>query len=162
MLINNVAAGYSDSATVAKRGDQVQAAARGVLKATDASAPPSNGSRAALGQILAQYDIKNISPTQFSEMVQKLHQAGSITDGDFQELTAIRSDLDSANVAPDEKIDLTEFYARKVKQAQNNGDDPNAATNQQQLGPLLRRYDWVQKFAVMQSNPQAAGIDAVA
>ena len=162
MLINNVTTGHSDPATVARRGEAAEAAGRRALQSTDASAPALSGSRVALGQILAKYDVKNITPTEFSEMVQKLRQAGAISDGEIQELAAIRSDLEAAGVEPDERIDLTDFYQRKLKQAQNKLDDPSEASRQQRLSPLLRRYDWVQKFAVMHANPQAVGIDTVA
>jgi hypothetical protein len=161
MQINNVLAGYSDPTGVAKRGETVAAAARGTLKSAETTATAGASNRAALTQILAQYDVKDISPTEFSEMAQKLRQTGAISDSDFQELAGVRGDMEAAGVEPDQRIDLSDFYAQKVKQAQNKLDDPNAASNQQ-LAPLLRRYDWVQKFALMHSNPQAAGIDAVA
>jgi hypothetical protein len=162
MLINNVTAGYSDPAGVAKRGESLASAARAAQKPSEANSSSPTGSRAALGQILAKYDVKNISPTEFSEMAQKLYQAGAISESDFQELSAIRVDMESSGIAPDEQIDLTDFYQRKLKQVQDKLADADETASPQQLGALLRRYDWVQKFAVVHADPQAAGIDAVA
>ena len=162
MQISNVLAGWADPAAVAKRNDPLEAASARGAKAADAGAAAAPGNRAALGQILGKYDVQRITPTEFAEMIQKLQKAGAITEGEFQELAAIRLDLESAKLKVDEPVNLMEFYAQKIKDAQRqseNADTPSART---QLKPLLRRLEWIEKFSVIQSNPGAAGVDAIA
>ena len=160
MQIANVTAGYSDPATVGKRGDAIEALAGRALKTADLRTPSTAGGRSAAGAILARYDVTRISPTEFSEMIQKLRQADAVSESEFQELAAIRLDLESAGVKPDESVNLMDFYARKVKELQGKFENADAAAARQQLGPVLRRLDWVQKFATIQSNPGAVGLDA--
>jgi hypothetical protein len=162
MQISNVLAGWADPAAVAKRNDPFEAAGTRAAKAaeTGSAATPSN--RAALGQILGKYDVRRITPTEFAEMIQKLQKSGAITEGEFQELAAIRLDLESAQLKVNEPVNLMEFYAQKIKDAQRQSENADAPSTRQQLKPLLRRLDWIEKFSVIQANPGAAGVDAVA
>jgi len=160
MQIANITAGYPDPTTVGKRGEAIEALAGRALKAAEGRTPSTAGGSSAAAAILARYDVTRISPTEFSEMVQKLRQAGAISDSEFQELAAIRLDLESAGVKPDESVNLMDFYARKVKELQGKIENANDPAARQQLGPVLRRLDWVQKFATIQSNPGALGLDA--
>jgi hypothetical protein len=159
--IANVSAGYCDPAMVGKRAELLEAVG-GRPSAVAEAGPGAVGGSAAMTQILTKYDVTHITPGELSEMLQKLHQAGALKDDEFQELSGIRLDLESAGIKPDERVDLVEFYTRKLKQLQRkleDGSDPAAVG---QLSSVLRRLDWVQKFAVVQSNPGAAGVDVVA
>ena len=162
MQISNVLAGWADPAAVAKRNDPFEAASARAAKAAEAGAATTPNNRAALSQILGKYDVRRITPTEFAEMIQKLQQAGAITEGEFQELAAIRLDLESAQLKPNEPVDLMEFYAQKIKDAQRQGDNADPPSARPQLKPLLRRLEWIEKFSVIQANPGAAGVDAVA
>ena len=56
-----------------------------------------------------------------------------------------------------------EFYSDKLGKAQKNlGANLDEAAQQQSLGPDLRRLDWMQKFAMIQANPDAVGLDVAA
>jgi hypothetical protein len=162
MQISNVTAGYSDPATIGKRSEPLETLGARILKAVDPRAAAASGSKSAAAAILARYDVTNITPMAFSEMIQKLNQAGAISDSEFQELAAVRGDLESAGIRADESVNLVDFYAHKVSTLQNRIEDNKEIADKQSLGPLLKRQDWVQKFALMQSNPGAAGLDAVA
>ena len=162
MQISNVLAGWADPAAVAKRNDPFEAAGSRTAKTADAGTAATPGNRAALGQILGKYDVRRITPTEFAEMIQKLYQAGAITEGEFQELAAIRLDLEAANLKPNEPLNLMEFYAQKIKDAQRQSDSADTPSARPQLKPLLRRLEWIEKFSVIQSNPGAAGVDAIA
>jgi hypothetical protein len=162
MQISNVLAGWADPATVAKRNDPLEAAGSRAAKAADAGAASTPGNRAALGQILGKYDVKRITPNEFAEMIQKLNKAGAISEGEFQELAAVRLDLESANLKPDEPLNLMEFYAQKIKDAQRQSENADTPAGRTQLKPLLRRLEWIEKFSTIQSNPGAAGVDAIA
>jgi hypothetical protein len=162
MQISNVSTGYPDLATLGKRNESSETASR-PGKLGQMLAALSGGSKSTAAEIVAKYDVAKITPTEFSTMVQKLRQSGALSDSDFQELSGVRLDLDTAGIQPDEKINLREFYADKVKDGQQKAADPEQqAAAQQSMGPVLRRYQWVEKFALMQANPDGVGVDAVA
>ena len=116
-----------------------------------------------MAEILSRYDVTDISPAEFSKMIQKLFEAGTLSDNELQQLAAIRLDLDIDGIEADESIDLLEFYARKIKKLQNRLSDSDApAADHQQLSPLLHRLDWLEKFALIQSAPEAIGLNALA
>lgn len=162
MRISNVAAGYRDLAALTTPGETIETAGNQASKGLQPTGSPTTAAAVAMAGILSDYDVTDISPTEFSEMIQKLFEAGGLTDKQFEQLAAIRLDLDLEGVEPDESIDLLEFYVDKVEKLQrrlSDSDGPGAA--RQQLGPMLRRLDWLEKFALIQSSPDAIGLDAV-
>jgi len=163
MQVNNVRAGYPDPATLGKRSEPIETGGIRPAKLAEMPGTAATDSKTSAAGILAKYDVRRITPTEFSEMIQKLYQSGALSDSEFQELAGVRLDLEAAGVQPDERVDLREFYAEKVKQIQQKFPDADSqALRQQQLGPTLRRLDWIEKFAVIQANPEAAGVDAIA
>jgi hypothetical protein len=132
--------------------------------ATEANSPATSS---AFRQILSQYDISSITPRQFSEMLQKLHQSGTISDQQYQNLSQIRTDLDSNGVEPDEEVDLLKFYSQKLSSAQNAAAAAQAKTGSlpaaqsQSLSSMQQRLDWLQKVSTIQTDP-AAGINSLA
>jgi hypothetical protein len=157
MQISNVISSLSDAASWGKKGESTAQAGAGAIKSIDSQVQASSKAQKASAEILRQYDITNITPTAFSQMIQKLYQAGAISEKDYQELSAVRGDLDKAGIEPDETVDLPEFYSDKVSKEQKTAD----ASNQQSLASDKRRLDWMQKFAVIQSNPEALGLDVM-
>jgi len=163
MRINNVAAGYSDPTAMGKRGEAGEVAGSRDGDALEVHLPVSGKRSEALREILGRYDVTDTTPAEFTEMIQKLYQTGAISDAELQQLAAVRHDLDSDGLEPDESLDLLEYYADKIQRAQRRMEDAEgAAAQRQQLGPLLRRLDWIEKFALIQSNPDAIGLDAMA
>jgi hypothetical protein len=162
MQISNVLAGHSDPAALAKRGEGVEAAAGQAAKAAGLPARSAAATTAAMAEILSHYDVRDISPAKFSEMIQKLFEAGTLSENDLQQLAAIRLDLDLENVEADESVDLLDFYSRKIKTVQQRLSDADTPAAGQQLGPLLKRLDWLEKFALIQSAPDAVGLNALA
>jgi acyl-CoA reductase-like NAD-dependent aldehyde dehydrogenase len=163
MQISNVLAGYSDPATMAKQGEAGEAAGARGLKAAEGHASPATGKAKAMAEILSRYDVTDISPAEFSRMIQRLFEAGTLSEQELQQLAAIRMDLDLDGVEVDESIDLLDFYAQKIEKLQrrlSDADTPGAGN--QQLAPLLHRLDWLEKFALIQSTPDSIGLDAVA
>ena len=163
MQISNVLSGFTDAAKLG--GKKAEAAAGSlvkILKPSDAAAQPSAASRAAMNDILKKYDVTDITPEDFSKMITKLHDANAISDQDFQELSTIRTDLESQGVAADQAVNLVQLYGDQLRKVQQQlGDKPDAAS-QQKLAPAMRKLDWLQKFALIHSNPDAAGIDMAA
>jgi len=89
-------------------------------------------------------------------MLQSLKQAGKINDEQFQELSAIRTQLDASGVGPDENVDLVQFCSQQLQEAQANDAEPAVTAIVQ------RQLDWLRKCALIQSTPGTAVLDSVA
>ncbi len=162
MQINNILAGYHDPTTVSRRSESGETSAATTDATAKTSSTSSANGNAALGEILSQYDVTNITPLEFSDMIHQLFNQGVIDENELQQLVAIRQDLDAAGVDNDEPVNLLEFYEERIEELQELREDDELPNADQQIAPLLRRLDWVEKFAVIQSAPDAAGINAVA
>lgn len=163
MQISNVISGLTDPTSWGKKSDASAQAGSGALKILEPQAQANTTAQKASADILRQYDVTKMSPIQFTQMVQKLYQAGAISEKEYQELSAIRGELDRAGVDPNESINMLELFSDKVNSGQKEMDlaigDP---ARQQQLGIDMRRLDWMQKFAMIQANPDAVGLDMAA
>lgn len=116
----------------------------------------------AFREVVSQYKVTNVSPQEFVEMLQKLHSAGAISEADYKDLLAIRSDLESEGIAPDAATNLIEFYTNriaKLQKAQTNTLDP---TTQTAIDTAQRRLDWLKKVAAVQSSGASVGVDKTA
>ncbi|MGA2798869.1 MAG: hypothetical protein ABSE63_14925, partial [Thermoguttaceae bacterium] len=163
MQISNVISGLADPTTWGKKSETASKAGANAVKSIESQVQASPALQKASVEILRHYDVTHITPEEFSQMVQKLHNAGALSEKDFQELSAVRGDLENAGVEPDESINILEFYSDKLGKAQKNlGSTLDDAARQQRLGPDLRRLDWMQKFAMIQANPDAVGLDMAA
>jgi hypothetical protein len=162
MQISNVLGGHSDPATVSRRGDMgdVDKRQSPIAELKDAAtATPS----ALLSEILSRHDVTDITPMDFSSMVQNLFEIGAITTDELQQLAVVGHDLDVEGIDPDESINLIEFYMDKIEKVQREREGTDGPTlPHQQLSPLLSRLDWIEKFALIQSAPDAIGLDTVA
>jgi hypothetical protein len=163
MQISNVISGLADPTTWGKKSETALKAGTNPVKSTESPSQASPAVQKATVEILRQYDMTRITPDAFMQMIQKLHQAGALSEKDFQELSAVRADLQKAGVEPNESINMLEFYSDKLSKAQMNmGATLDEASRQQGLGPDMRRLDWMQKFAMIQANPDAVGLDMAA
>ena len=120
-----------------------------------------------MGAILAQYDVSDITPKQFSEMVQKLRDTGCMDEADLRELTQIRSDLDGSGIEANEKVNLLTHYQQRLHTLQSQSQtldsgSAETATVKQSMAGVQRRLDWLQKLATMHETSDAMGLDAVA
>ncbi len=160
MQIKNILARLSDPTRFGQHRDNADAAGK---KAVDASTTGvgSSPSSSRLREILAGYDVTNISPKAFSELLQKLQQSGLISDKDLQELSQIRSDLDREGVGPDQRVNLLDSYAKRI-QAAEQSDAVQAPGIESTAPSLRRRLEWLQKFAAAHASPEAATINALA
>jgi len=163
MQISNVVSGLADPTTWGKKSEAAVQTATSALKSIEPQSQTNPAANKASAEILRQYDITNISPEAFSQMIQKLYKAGTLSEKDYQELSAVRMDLEQAGVEPDEAINMLEFYSDRVSKAQKElGTTLDEAAQQQRLGPDMHRLDWMQKFAMIQANPDAVGLDMAA
>lgn len=170
MQIDSIGKGYQGPLALmpAPATDRANASSMGVLATADAS---GSGNSASFHEILAHYDVTQITPREFSELVQKLHESGDISDTEAQELALIRVDLDSNNADPDEPIDLLNFFEQKLKSLEEQwselrekaADTTGAPPDREALlGPARRQLDWIQKFAVIHEEKYAEPMDLVA
>lgn len=134
------------------------------------SANESLGSRAStrFHELLSRYDVRNISPRDFSRMVQELRDAGEIDDETFRDLTAVRVELDRAGKPADESLDLVHFLGNRLRDArteievtQQASPDDAAAIKSAKMDAALAaaQLGWVNKFALVQASG-AEAIDA--
>ncbi len=117
---------------------------------------------AALRDVLARYDVTDITPAEFTEMAYRLHEAGAITQTELQELAAVRLELEQAGIDADESIDLLEFYSARVAKAERRtagSADPEAASAE--LAPLRQRLEWIEKLAVLHDTAGELGLDTL-
>ena len=163
MEIARISAGYPDTTTTDRHADASSAGMDGPLQKGPMQVSISAGTPAALSQILSRYDVTDVTPADFSEMIQKLFEAGAISDKELQQLAAVRHDLEVDGMDPDDSLDLMEYYARKIEKLQSRLEGTDGPPGPgEQLGPLLRRLDWIEKFALVQSSPDAFALDAMA
>ena len=163
MQISNVISGLTDPSTWGKKSDSAVPNVANAIKLLEPQVQANVATQKASVEILRKYDVTNISPNEFTQMIQKLYQAGTMSEKDYQELSAVRSDLEHEGVDADEKTNMLEFLSNMVSRAQKKmGTSLEDAGQQKQLGPDMRRLDWLQKFAMIQANPDAAGLDMAA
>jgi hypothetical protein len=161
MQVSNIISGLNDAATTTakKSGNSAQSiisAMRAVDKRTSANSSLSVISAG----ILSQYDVTNITPTEYTEMIQQLYQAGVLSESDYRELTKVNNELSNDKIDSDEKLNLLDYYTNKVNEAKESlKSSLSEASKQKALGADLRRLDWIQKFATVQANPESAGLD---
>ncbi len=165
MQINHLLAGSSDPMSVGKRNNLAEAVVGGALAAVGQDAVPASERTSAFRRIATQYDVREITPRDFSEMLQKLYQAGVLEEEQWQELAVARLDLDLENIDPDETIDLVDFYTGKLekllREEADSEDSPGtAAAGRPPLEPVQHLLDWMEKFALIQSV-DTVGIDAL-
>lgn len=87
-----------------------------VSEAAPATEAASEASRSSsLQELASHHDLRNISPSAFSNLVRQLHQAGLINDRQLQDLAAVRLELDLAELPPEKPIDLIAFLENKLQ-----------------------------------------------
>jgi hypothetical protein len=162
MQINSLSSRSVGLPTLPRGNDAAGAVGSGQAETTAES--NASTSSPAFRQILSQYDVSSITPRQFSEMLQKLHQSGTISDQQYQNLSQIRTDLDSSGVQPDDEVDLVKYYSQKLNQTPNSAaaSAPTGSAGQPQtLNTTQARLDWLRKVSTIQNDP-ASGIDSQA
>jgi hypothetical protein len=163
MQVSNILSSLANAASLTKPNPATTpAASNPVVAAAPAAAGLSSSSAAAVRSVLSKYDMTDISPSDFSQMIQQLYQSGGISQQNLQELNAIRTDLESAGVGPEESVNLIDFYTQKIASVQSQSDLTGTPAEQQQITPLMQRLDWLQKFNAMKAQPDSANLSALA
>jgi len=163
LLVKSILSTAAQLARLGRGGGAAQPAQKSSPTATGPSSPGSTPSDA-MRQILADYDVADISPRAFSEMLQKLRQAGALSEKDFQELASIRLDVENENSAPDQRLNLVELYGKRLAaiRQQQGASQVSAAARPASEATLQRQLGWLQKFAQIRAGTSPLGFDTLA
>jgi hypothetical protein len=168
--INSLLQGYQDPLGLGKRLETAAAGAKAAVRSL-ARAVLSGNSNQAAAQIASQYDVTNISPQQYSAMIQKLHGAGTLNDQEFRNLAQLRVQLDSAGVNGATSVNLLQFCSGKLSEVQQKLQAASQASDsvlfatdglQRAAVSMTQRLDWLQKLSLLHNAPGLAGVDAIA
>jgi hypothetical protein len=122
-------------------------------------------------EILSKYDVTNITPQQFSQLLRELHSAGAITDDELRELAAVRYELDRADVQSDDPVNLVELFTarlnRLVESANNVAterevSEQSPADREQAITLAERQLQWLQKFAALHADTARESLNTLA
>jgi hypothetical protein len=104
-----------------------------------ASADAEKESSAALQDV----DLTSISPDDFSELIDRLHASGQLSQEGYDELLGVRLELDRARAPHDQPLDLIGLLKSKLSALETPGqgqsDDASALTR--------RQLDWLESIA---------------
>ncbi len=167
MQVNSVLSGLSDALSLSKRAEPTEAPqdeASGVKAVQTGSSVAENKVAA---EILADYDVTDITPEEFTEMIDRLGRAGLLSDQESRQLAKVRLDLERADIESDDSINLIEFYGKMLGTMEREfaSLDPMAAAKsnkQSTLDTTREQFAWIEKFALIQSAPDAVGLDSLA
>jgi hypothetical protein len=135
-----------------------------------AAADTSPATNITYRQILANYDVTNITPRQYSQLIHELHAAGAINDADLQELSGVRFELDRAEYDPDEPVNLVELFQKRLdnllqaaKDAATDREDSDLPPEEraQILAQTKRQIDWLKKFATVHAESTTPAVNTL-
>lgn len=159
MKVPNVVSAITNATSQAKA--DAKPAASAALAATSAAATPS--AAASMRAIVSRYDMTDITPNDFTNMIQQLYAKGAVSAKDMQELSSIRGDLEAAGVGADQSVNLQEFYEQRLAGAQAEAaQSPDSSAAQADIQAVAARLNWVQTFAAVRQAGGSAGVNAVA
>lgn len=166
MQIKNILSHLSDPTRLGQNRDALESAARKTIESSATGIASGTTAAGKLRDILAGYDVTNISPKMFSELLQKLQQSGVVSDKDLQELSQVRTDLERDGIGTDQRVNLLDMYSKKLQSAEQDADKLEkklgATAAQNFTGSLRRRVEWMAKFAAVHASPEGTAINALA
>jgi hypothetical protein len=169
MNVPNVLSGLTDLTSQVKNSATSTVTATAVGKAVAVAQSMAPTATAAMREILSKYDMTDITPNDFSKLIQQMSQKGAISQKDAQELSSIRVDLENAGVNSDESVNLLEFYQKQIAKVQAAAaQSPNPGAAKATIDALVGRLNWLQKFAAVSppgtqnTSSTSSGVNAVA
>jgi hypothetical protein len=161
MNVSNVVGGLRNAASRMTHGGgfNVKAAERAVTaKLQSRLATPT----AAMRQVLSQYDMTNITPNSFANLVQQLSAKGAISPKDAQQLAAIPGELQNAGVGPNDSVNLLEFYQEQISKVQGAAAQSSSPAAEASFSQLVGRMQSLAKLAAARQPGGLGGLNAVA
>ncbi len=125
--------------------------------------PPLPDAHGALEDVLSRYDVRRISPREFSELLSRLSDSGAVTQADLTDLTSIRLELDRQQTDPDALIDLLAWSREELttaRQQQNAAQLSGTASQPNARSAAAGRWvSWMERFTRLHSGPFDGGVD---
>ena len=117
-----------------------------------------------LGKIATRYDVKRITPREFSRLLEELRQAGVLADTDRQLLAQILVELHQEGNDLDETVDLVRWYTKKVEKLQESLQTRSIPAQDRiqleaALADLQKRLDWLRRFTLLHECPDLASLN---
>lgn len=156
MQVSSLLSRYFDQSSVSKRSESTERTSNQQPESNPLDLLNAKSNTSSAQEILSQYDVSDITPREFSEMLQSLHTSGVITDQQYQDLSTLRAELDAQGIEPDEKTDLVQFCEKRLEDAR----DSNAESSL--ISTMERRLESLRKFALIQSTPELASLNSYA
>lgn len=168
MQIGSLFASNSGTAGfTAPRSASGNAVASDASSAARAGGPPDTTSEA-FREVLSRYDVRSISPRDYSALLSELRNKGAINDEQLQLLSLVRLELDATNQPADEPLNLVEFFSERLQKhtdelartnakAESKGLSPADTTNL--LASSRDTLEWLEKFARVAEGVEPGSID---
>ncbi len=115
MQVSSLLSRYFDQSSVSKRSESTERTSNQQPENNPLDLLTSKSNTTSAQEILSQYDVSDITPREFTEMLQSLHTSGVITDQQYQDLSTLRAELDARGIEPDEKTDLVQFCEKRLR-----------------------------------------------
>lgn len=122
---------------------------------------PAQSALAEIAKLLPPGGLNEIKPEQFAAFARELHDRGVISDAEFNDLAAIRLELELSGSAADETVDVIGFLKDRIARLESQYDAPEGNTEfslGQALDVARRRLDFVQQL----DTTLRQGVNAVA
>ena len=141
---------------------------RAAASVTSADGPAEPDPAEPSSERTAGYDVHEISPGEFSKLIEKLYDSGAISRAEFDELKRVRHELDADGFDPSDALDLVAIFEDKLArlgaepvtdEASLWGDTPQEQNAEAALAQ--RHVNWIYRLAAMQSGRSTA-IDTLA
>lgn len=100
-------------------------------------------------QILAEHDVRRITPREFSQLIGELQSTGELDPSEAHQLQAIRVQLDAEGAAPDEPLDLLAWTRQRLAQAERAaaaGPSATAGNQAEKLTALRQQTGWIDRL----------------
>jgi len=164
MQINNV---LSSQADVTSAGKRAASAGTAAANSVASAATASTSSTSAMAEVMRNYDLTEMTPTQFSEMIQKLRDNGSLTDAEYSQLAQLRAAMESDGIASDQAINVLNYCSQKCQALQKQADalekgSTTRASAEKSLATMQDCHSWVQKLQVVHQSPDSIGLNTTA
>lgn len=165
MQITSVLSGYADATNGGRRSESSERStsrSAGSQLTRGLSGTPNE----AMQQIMADYDLTQITPEQYSEMLNRLRKENAITEEEYAQLSQVRTELDGEGIDPNETIDLLSFYHQRSQDLSKRLEETSTntagrATLGQSLTATQHRLDWLEKLEMVHSQPDSIGLDTL-
>jgi len=132
------------------------------------SAPPASPSSslpsdAALRDVAARFDIREISPREFSDLISQLRDAGLLSQDDISALLSLRAELDQSQVGADDPVNLLDFVRDKLRDEADQFDRNLGKQGQQTTtsSAAQRQLDLLERLAIAHAGSADDPLDAL-